>query len=596
MPPKAKRADLDLSRLALAIGQARLALRRFREERREAVRQFVGRHWSDEGSREAVPVNIISLYASVVGRSLIAKNPRFMLSTMNRAGRPTVAKMQDWMNDEVEEMDLAQTGRRVVLDALFSVGIAKVALATPADAASVGWGQKVAMPFVERVDLDDWVADTHARDFSECSFVGHRLRVPLDVIRDSSLYSKRRKDLQPSDDKFYNREGDERINVMGRTYYGSQQGEWEDWIDIWELYLPRHKLILTIEDEAVVSLSSERGSRAEPLQVKEWVGPDSGPYHFLSYQVVPGNLMPKGPIMDVLDPHLAVNNVYRKLIRQAERMKSVTLISGGATEDGNRIQNANDGDMVKADNPDAARQIAYGGPDQTIFLFGQHMKDVASWVAGNLDIMGGLSPQSRTATQDKMLNENSSRAVADMQETTVTWMSLIGKAMGWFYHHHPTLQMRTRLALPGAPHLAIDRVATPQDRRQIPWSDLRLKVDPYSLKFQTPESRLQALVQVLSTIQPFMGLAQQQGIGLDLNALLLKMGKYMDLPDLSEILSVVEPPDQQAGPSTPDQGGGMPAETTRNYVRRSLGGDSAGSKRQDLTAQLMSANGNGMRH
>src|SRR5260370_6344382 len=173
-PLSDKRVDID--RLCLAMIRSRLMLRRFREERREMVRQYVGNHWSEEGTSEKVTVNLIGLYVSVVGRNLIAKNPRVMLSTFDRQNKPAVSAMQTWCNSEIVRMKMQNTLKRVVLDGLFSLGICKVALATPADSASVAWNLVAGQPFAERVDLDDFVFDMHARDFSECSFIGNRDR------------------------------------------------------------------------------------------------------------------------------------------------------------------------------------------------------------------------------------------------------------------------------------------------------------------------------------------------------------------------------------------------------------------------------------
>ncbi len=51
----------------------RLALQRFRQERHAAVRQYVGNHYSDGGTPEAVPLNLISLYTQIVSRSATAR-------------------------------------------------------------------------------------------------------------------------------------------------------------------------------------------------------------------------------------------------------------------------------------------------------------------------------------------------------------------------------------------------------------------------------------------------------------------------------------------------------------------------------------------
>jgi hypothetical protein len=176
--------EFDAARLCQAIRKDRRALQRYREERREAVRQYVGSHWSEAGSSTRVPVNLLALYVRIVSTNLIAKNPRFLLQSRDRRLAPTISAVESYGNQQLERMHLQETLQRCVVDALFSVGICKVALATPADSATMAWTLSAGTVFASTVDLDDFVFDTRARDFTEASYLGHRIRVPLDAVKD----------------------------------------------------------------------------------------------------------------------------------------------------------------------------------------------------------------------------------------------------------------------------------------------------------------------------------------------------------------------------------------------------------------------------
>lgn len=598
MAKKFKEHEVDISRLCMSMQRARLSLRRYREERREAVRQYVGRHWSDEGAREKVPVNLISLYTNIVGRNLIAKNPRVMLSTSQKNNKAAVSAMQSWCNQEMEQMGIVTVLQRIVLDALFSVGIAKVALATAADAAVASWNIKAGTPFCELVDLDDFVFDVHARDFSRASYMGHRYRVPLEVIKDDKEYSRTRKDLQASNDTPYNVEGDERIGLLGRGFYSVDSEEFEDFVDLWEVYIPRKRLVLTLADDQLTGAAgSGTGRIQEPLREQEWLGPDSGPYHMLAYGTVPGNAMPKGAIQDLIDLHETVNRSYRKLDRQAGRQKEILAVMGGATEDGSRIMDANDGDIVRVDNPEKSKPMSFGAPNQVNMAYAIHMKDLFAYMAGNLDMMGGLSPQAKTLGQDRMLAENASKAIADMQDTTINFTSSVCRALCWYWWHDPFKTMKTVHSLPGMPEMEILRKVTPQQRQQAKWIDLDIKVDPYSMQHQTPAGRVQALNQVvMQIIMPMMPVLQQQGVMFDVNAYLTKLASYMDMPDLGDIITIQDAPQPQQASG---QGGGaaeapgMPQNTQRNYVRESMPGRTEKGNNMTLMNSLMGVDGGG---
>lgn len=594
-----KSPDLNLPSLCEAIYHARRDLEVFRVERKQAVRQYVGGHWSMEGAPGKVPVNLISLYTNIVGRSLIPKEPRVMMSTFNQQAKPTVKAMQDWANLEIVKMGLDATLQRVVIDSLYSLGICKVALVDPAHSSLWGWNIPAGSAFAERVDLDDFVFDTHARDFREAAFIGHRYRVPLAAVKDDRMYSSARKDLQATEDSNYNREGDIRINTMQRGQ-NSWKREYEDMVDLWEIYLPRHGVVVTLAHDAVIgSVGGEGGSgNPKPLREVDWIGPDEGPYHFLSLGIVPGNAMPKSPIQDLIDLHTVTNELYTKLMRQGERQKEVLAVQGQADVDGKRIMDANDGDIVRLDNPERTKVANFGGPNQSNLQLAIHLKDVFSYMAGNLDAMGGLSPQAKTLGQDKMLMESASRTVTDMQQTAINFVSGVCRALGWYWWHDPKKVMRVEHKVNGLPESAITRSVYPKGSggqlltRDADWDDLNLAVDPYSLQHSTPSQKLSSLMQVVQqVVLPMQPALQQAGVAFDIVKLLTIMGEWMNLPELADIVTIQQPPAQPEGPGEPEQPG-MPASTSREYVRRSLGGDTADTRQKEL-ANMTSPEGGG---
>jgi hypothetical protein len=590
--------DIDLPRLCGAVERSRLALRRYRAERREAVRQFVGYHWANERTPDSVPVNLLALYVSVVGRNLISKEPRVMLSTMRRELKPAVSAMESWVNEQLVRTRFAHVIRRIVTDALFSIGIAKVALITPPEAAATAFGVPAGVPMISRVDLDDFVTDMHARDFDEVTFIGHRFRVPLDAVKDSKLYSRARKKLQPSDDALYNKEGDERIDVLGRGIYAGNDSEGEafDSVDLWELYLPRHRQIITVADDQIAGPMLD--SKGEPLRVQRWLGPDSGPYHALGLQTVPGNLMPKGPVMDLIDLHEAANKAYRKLIRTIGRVKETAMVQGGALEDGARVMNADDGEVVPVNNPDRIKQVVWGGQHaQTVMLIATTLKDLFSFMGGNLELLGGRAIQSPTAAQDEMLNASAHAGVADMQDQVTVFVEKCLRSLCWYWWNDPLKTMQVRHQLGAG--LGITRNVTPQMRQLGKWSDLDVRIDPYSLPHQSPQQRLQGLNQLVEQIiLPMLPILQQQGKAFDIDTYLRKVAKYMDQPDLAEIISVTEPPQpQSSGPRAPAAGQEMPSmggrTRAREYVRRTAPGRTEKGNNMNLVNTLMGVNPGG---
>jgi hypothetical protein len=599
---KARSKPTDCDRLCSAIHSARKSMEWSRQRRSEMVKTYAGRWWSENTDRAPTYLNLLSVFVQIVSRNLISKNPRFALSTFARQDKPAVDQMQAWANDRVVEMELADSLRRVVYDAMFSVGIMKVALAHPGDAMQGGWNISAGTPFAERVSLDDFVYDVRARSFKEASLLGHRYKLPRDAAK-ARFGKKATDDLTDVGDDLYDEYGTERLDVLYRGHYGDSDS-YEDTVAVWEIYDPRRRKIITLADSAVAgagTTTNDSYGRGEPLWEQEWLGPDCGPYHFLGYQWVPDNAMPKGPVMDVIDLHNATNRLLRKQIRQADRQKSNLGVMTAAGNDAEKIRTANDGDIIPISHPDGLIPLDHGGPNAACFTLMLQLKELFSWAAGNLDIMGGLSPQSKTATQDKMLNENSSRSVADYQDTTVTFTASVGRALCWYWWKHPEIVMKSAYKPPGAPDdVFINRTLTPQRRGETSYSSMRVNVDPYSLVHQTPQAKLAAVNAVIQqTYAPLAQLFMQQGVSLDLNAYIDMAGEWMDLPELKDVIVYQEPPQPQGGAGQGSPGGeapGMPASTNRTYTRENVSGTT--TKGNDMAAALSmsgeSAGGNPM--
>ncbi len=101
-----------------------------------------------------------------------------------------------------------------------------------------------------------------------------------EAIVDSKLYNRKAAaNLPESYDSLYNEQGDERINTLGRGYYLQDVEEFEPYVDLWEVYLPRQRLVLTFSDDMLTGAVG--GEIDGALRVQRWIGPDCGPYHLL---------------------------------------------------------------------------------------------------------------------------------------------------------------------------------------------------------------------------------------------------------------------------------------------------------------------------
>lgn len=599
-------ADYDFARCAECINSSRIALEYPRQKREQLVRATVGPGHSDETSTDMTrSVNLLDLFTKVVVPNLIAQNPRVLLSTWDNESKPAVRAMQEVLNQDMERLEFAETAQRCGLDSLYTLGIGYVGIATPADAKGSSWKAQAGQVFIDVVDFDDFFYDTHARRFSQAAFIGNFLRLPLKAVKADPSYGPRRHKLLPSEDRKYNAQGDQRISVIGRSQRVGVTEEAEDMVELANVFLPRERVMVTFEVDGAGRCVVDPDGR--PLKCVPYIGPPipCGPYHLLGMGVSPGNAMPKAPIPNLETLDHTINMLVNKLIRQALDQKTVVGVAGEEDADGNRIIDANDGQIIKLNDPKAIATLHFNGPDQMVFQLAEALKQIFSYMAGNMDSFGGLAAMAKTASQDRMMAENSSRMIQDMQARMLAWVVKVLKAVAWYEWEHPFNVRSYEHKLPGSRRGFMRKVypresarkyrkrrrmmsagMMPKDGkvnlRQLPFDQLDLRVDPFSIQAQTPQTRLASMNGVVTQIViPMMTILAQQGVSFDANAYLKKVGEYLDLPDLAEILTIqqpIQPEGSSAGPSAPKE--------DKVYQRENVSVRSEKGASQQLMAKL----------
>lgn len=580
---------------------SRLALQNSREQRTETIKHLAGDRYSKFGTKKKTYLNLLALYFNIVPRNLIAKNPRCMLSTLSQDDRPTVKAMEQWTNEEIERLNMARVFQRVVYDALILAGVQKTCLATPADAMAAGWRIKAGDVISTWIDWDDFVFDVHCRDISEASFIGHRYRMSKAMAEANPRFNKKaRNNLAESMHERWNTEGDEKATAIGRGDYGFMQSELEPMVDLWEIYFPYHKCVITLTDDLIVGASSDNSGKAVALEEKEYLGPEDGPYDILSYGLVPGNPIPKGPALDIIDLHLNANEIARKLVRQASRQKE--LLIGQNSEDMEAINKQPDGHSVRVDQPDKAKVAAFGGPNQGLLLFLNWTLDQFDKMAGNLSTLGGLRSQANTLGQEELLASQAGGQIASMQDVTFAHVTSVIRKMGWHWWHDPSSVRKVNYQLPSSNRM-FPREIHPWNAPDMPMngrmvSPLRrdgdmptFKVDAYSIRHTTPQQRMQDLMGFLSTVYaPMAQIAMSQGEVLSFRKLLEIYSKLRDAPEVTELFSTTFMPEQTMAGEGGEHMATKSPNTTREVVRRSAGGESA-NNRDGMLQNILSAGG-----
>ena len=587
----------------------------YREKRKEHLEAFVGSEYGDEQREDAhnyraTIMNLMNQTANTYTYALAANNPRILCTSEHEALTGFARNFQAGVNLLLSEIKFDRTMRRLVMDAFFSVGIAKVFFAATGtqvevpnpnvpkepgfDASPEEWSsylsaQNIWMdpgkPFVERVSLDHFTFDTTVTEWEKIRYATHDYRVPYEVALDDPRFDQEVLKRAGPSSKYQDRndvpEGEVSEDIPGfNSATSGKDGdpdEMEDMITLCDVWLPFER------GGPRWAVTIPNAPSHKPLLYDKWTGPENGLFHYLSFGDVPDMILPSTPSMNLISLHELVNSLLRKAARQAENEKTILVAQGDPT-DAENVTGAHDMKVQMVSNVDNLKEVTFNGNYEKKLAFAQIMEGIHSRAAGNLDAMAGLGPQSPTAKQDSLIHDAVSKREAQMQHSVVKFVEEVTRDLGWMLWMDQTKSMRGSYRLPGLDH-PIPLEWKPEDREG-EFNQYQIKVEPYSMAYKSPSERMQQLIGITqSFIAPLMPLIQSGVI--DIQRVIATVAELGDIPRITEWFSALAGPPQMP-PMSGMGGGGMPSHTQRDYVRHSAPGQmDPQSQRTTIANSLM---------
>lgn len=556
--------ERQFERLRASIEWSNRMLEAPRNNRVAALREFVGFHYNTGAALRKVPAPFIKMAVTIYVRSLAPRAPRAMISSRDPNLKPTAKLLEMAVNEIPSEIGLQGTLRRVALEAMFGPGVAKCGLHTVGELL----GHKYGAPFVDVVTFDDYVLDMSASHKDQIQYEGNSYWLNYEDVMEDDWFDKKRKaglkhDIYTNIGELGERRGEELSQDENADLYKKKM-----WLrDVW---LPEEDLMVTY------SILNKR-----ILKIVEWEGPNRGPYHKLFFDDVPSNLLPLPPVMIWQDIHELSNVLYRKLGDQAEAQKTVQGFYGGNDDSVEAFKKADDGDAIRYSGGTPTILTA-GGVNPNTLAFFMQTKDFFSWIAGNLDSLGGLSPQAETLGQEKLISESSSAQLRDMANQVVDFSRELFRTLAYYEWHDPARRRILEMQIPGT-ELTIP-VPWDQQARKGGYNMYDLDVDPISLQDDSPSRKLQQLNMIMQQyIGPLLPAIEAAGGQLDVQAILDLVAKNADFPELKEL--VIFANEQSNSFNTQDQR--KPANTSRTVTRVNRPGATESGKSAALQQTLL---------
>lgn len=501
------------------------------KEHVDSVKQFVGNHYMEGGTEKKMPTNLLELGVTIYERLLAARAPKCNVRTETPELKPFAADLQIVLNQIPKEINLQRTLQSAVKSALFSYGVVKIGIAGCDPRPNIG-----DEPFVSLVQVEDYFVDMSARSWDEVQFEGNQYWMDTETIQ--KVYGV----SLTSDD--YSGDSERGVKESNSISSGEARAPLYARVLLRDVYLVKENVLVTY------AVQSKKEIRRIP-----WDGPCGTPYVKLGYSDVPGNLLPLSPVSLWKDMNELANSVYRKLAKQAVARKSIAGVIGGTDEEVRRIKNAKDGEAVTVSGA-KIENLSIGGIDNSSLAFFLQNRDLFSHLAGNLDALGGLSPQADTATQDKLISEAASARMSAMADKTIDFAREIFNRLAWYTWTDPVRVRKYRKVGSEKFNIGVNKVWTPETRDG-DFLDYNFDIAVFSMQDDSPSTRLQKLASAFNTfVFPMMQLLQAQGGQIDMKALLSYIGENANIPELSSFVVFADQPPMASGPQ--QQAMGLP--------------------------------------
>lgn len=582
--------ETKLKKLHDAYAWSRKQQQPFRDSRVESIRVRCGNHYGPAQEDAAkILVNLDEIAVLVYTQALVSNNPRATVDTFHTELKSRVFALSEAINFTLKRIRFQDILRRAALNAMYGLTIVKTGLALEGSVGAENWRSNVGEVFCDVITLDDWVHDMSAKNWRGVQFMGDRFRMPISDVKESGLFDpdvvKKLKTTGgwEANSRLSFDERDNSAKTISRSDRNSE--ELEETIELWNIYLPR--------ENKIVTMAMDADEKTQPLREIEWEGPEHdyegtfGPYHLLYFGEVPDNTMPLPPLDAWRDLHDVMNSLWRKCTRQAERAKSVPIYSGKDVGAAEALNKAGDGQWTKVEGGKNVIESAnIPGVDGPTLAFAMQLKDIISYMAGNLDLLTGASPASETVGQDKMLLEAASKRLQAMQHQMLSFSNRLVRDIGWYLWTDPMIDLPLARRVEG---LTIPLRFSPEERKG-EFFDYNITVIPYSLQEDSPAQRVEKMMKIWNgVVLPSAQMMMQQGVMPDVGAFLQALGEEMNMKNIGEFIKFKEVSQREAlGPIGSDRNRPkQAANTTRTQVRINRPGATSGGKNAAMMQMML---------
>ncbi len=550
--------EIGPSKLQQAVHRGAKRLKNFRSARVHFVKEYCGAYYDQaSGAVGTKAVNLIFNAIRVLVPTLVLDFPKHTVMTPYLAAREYANLLGLALSQHDLQIHITDVYRRVIVDAIFTLGIMKTGLAQ-SDSVYVlddDRGQQSmdnGTVYTEAVDFDNFVVDPASKEymFRDAAFMGDRITIPRQMLLDSGEYKNDLVERLPRAGGQNGRSDGRAYGISMKTIEIDENFALQDEVEIYEIWVPSANAVITVPADPEVTYP-------DYLRITDYYGVKEGPYTLLALTPpVPGNPLPIPSVGIWYDLHVLANRMAKKIVEQAERQKDIVTYKRTSVDDAEQLKNAGDGEAVAVDDPDGVRTLSFGGQQNSNE---NHLASLENWfnqLAGNVNQVGGQNIEAHSATASNILQQNSGIGLEDMRDAVYRAAATEARKRCWFFHTDPLMQIpltkrQTRkqgqlVSTPAGPQWLetpvqedVQVILTPEARSGN-FIDFTFSIEPESMGRKDGKTRLAQAMAFAQQILPAVAAAAQifvsLGIPFSAKAFLLRMAKDSGIDWMDEVL------------------------------------------------------------
>ena len=555
--------ELTASKVAECAKEGFERLKAYRNARVLYIKDYVGQYMSKTaGLTGETPINLVFLAIRTLIPNLVMKEGVNKVTTKILPYKEFAELLGLGLNELQQRIKMKKILRALAVDMCFGLAVAETGIAESGELLPLGdVDVDPGQIYTDIVSFDNLTIDPICTALDKAGFIGHRIvDAPRQKLLDADGWDHDLVKALPSSIM-----GPIDVSAKDLTQEQTKSLEMramQDCVSVVKLWVPEANAICYVPDP-YQHISDNF------LKIQDYYGPASGPYSFGSLTPpVPDNPLPIAPVGVWRDLSDMANNLFVKLMNQADRQKDMLLYDPALADMAEAIRTGRDGEAIATTNPQGVNVVSFGGQNTDIDRMVNTLSYWFNLVSGNPMQMGGLTSSGKTdtATEFQGLQGNLSIGLNDMRDIMYDLASDISSNQAWFMIHDPLINMPLFTRTTGGRLVQV--WLTPEQRRG-DWPDYAFEIIKRSMTVADPVLRTKNIMEFYTNVLPAVASAAvqmlQMGIEFNMSRALMQAAEEMGIADsLSEVFRDPEFDKKmmaymQLGPKGPSKGTLNPA-------------------------------------